>query len=449
MLFFRRRLVFWLIKEYIKKWGKTLVLFFIFGLIGFFILRQSFGFFIVKIPIWNEESIGIAGAYTLDNLPSVILNDLSYGLTELDEQGIVKPRIAKSWKVEDNGKKYVFTLRDDIFFNDGTKLTAETVKYNFSDARAQVINKHTISYSLNDQYSPFLVSVSRPLFKEGLTGIGEFEVNDIKLNGNFAESIILTAVSNPYRKKIYNFYPNFDSLKIAYVIGEVSKIIGVTELNFNSENFSEFPNTEVKKTVNYSQMVTVFYNTKDNFLSDRNVRSGLSFALPDEFAYGIRNRSLYPKTSWAYVEQSLYEKDIEQAEILTASLKTSSKPEEFTIKTLARYKDTAEIVSSSWKEIGIESKIEVVDKVPISFQVFVGDFFVPLDPDQYRLWHSAQETNITRYSNQRIDKLLEDGRKITGIDERKKIYSDLQKYLLADAPASFLYFPYENEIRRK
>ncbi|MEK7092766.1 MAG: peptide-binding protein, partial [Patescibacteria group bacterium] len=89
------------------------------------------------------------------------------------------------------------------------------------------------------------------------------------------------------------------------------------------------------------------------------------------------------------------------------------------------------------------------DSVPSDFQIFLGDFQLSKDPDQYSLWHSSQPQNISNYQNLRIDKLLEDGRKTTDIEKRRKIYEDFQKYLLADSPASFLFFPYEYDLIRK
>ena len=87
--------------------------------------------------------------------------------------------------------------------------------------------------------------------------------------------------------------------------------------------------------------------------------------------------------------------------------------------------------------------------VPVNYQIFLGYFNVPSDPDQYTLWHSDQPTNITNYKNLRIDQLLEDGRRTLDTQKRIKIYADFQKYLLDDQPASFLYFPYEYKIVRK
>jgi peptide/nickel transport system substrate-binding protein len=97
----------------------------------------------------------------------------------------------------------------------------------------------------------------------------------------------------------------------------------------------------------------------------------------------------------------------------------------------------------------VQTTIETTDSIPTTFQLFLGDFTVPKDPDQYVLWHSDQVDNITHYKSLRIDKLLEDGRKTVNVSDRQQIYNDFQKYLVDDAPAAFLYFPYEYTITRK
>ena len=124
-------------------------------------------------------------------------------------------------------------------------------------------------------------------------------------------------------------------------------------------------------------------------------------------------------------------------------------PKTLTIKTLRQYKTAADAIAKTWKGLGIDTKIEEVDTLPDTYQVFLGDFSIPKDPDQYTLWHSAQQNNITRYKNLRIDKLLEDGRKTSDINERKSLYDDFQKYLMDDAPAAFLYFPMQYDVKRK
>ncbi|HLD24400.1 MAG TPA: hypothetical protein VJB96_00640, partial [Patescibacteria group bacterium] len=74
---------------------------------------------------------------------------------------------------------------------------------------------------------------------------------------------------------------------------------------------------------------------------------------------------------------------------------------------------------------------------------------VPSDPDQYPFWHSTQsQTNVTGYSNVKIDKLLEDGRSELDQEKRKLIYADFQRRLVEDAPAIFLYYAKLYSIKR-
>ena len=48
-------------------------------------------------------------------------------LTAVDPSLAVRPALAESWTVEDDGTRVVFTLRDDLTFSDGTSLTADDV----------------------------------------------------------------------------------------------------------------------------------------------------------------------------------------------------------------------------------------------------------------------------------------------------------------------------------
>ena len=45
-------------------------------------------------------------------------NQLFNGLVQLDQNLNVKPCIAKNWSVDNEGTKYTFQLRNDVFFHD-------------------------------------------------------------------------------------------------------------------------------------------------------------------------------------------------------------------------------------------------------------------------------------------------------------------------------------------
>ncbi|MBC7347705.1 MAG: ABC transporter substrate-binding protein, partial [Clostridia bacterium] len=66
-------------------------------------------------------------------------------LVRLDEDLNLVPGLAESWEAQDNGKVWVFHLRKGVKFHDGTPLTAEAVKYSYSD-RAYVIQAKTLQF---------------------------------------------------------------------------------------------------------------------------------------------------------------------------------------------------------------------------------------------------------------------------------------------------------------
>lgn len=357
------------------------------------------------------------------------------------------------WRVLDNGKRYEFALRENVKFTDGKKLDSSQVNYNFSDATISRPSEYRIVFTLKDSYSPFLLSVSRPLFRSGFVGTGEYIVKKVELSGDFVKYMSLYKKNNSLQTISYQFYPSQDALKLAFLLGEVDTAKGLADTNYESNEIARFPNVRAEKTTNYSRLVALFYNTKDTTLSDEKIRNALTYALPDSFSRGERNGTPFSPKSWAYTDGTtvaLKKQDLERAEELLGSSSASNSANLVVqIKVFKKYKTTAQEVAKEWKKININATIEEVSAIPSQFQVFLGDFPLEKDPDQYFLWHSSSAQNITNYADLRIDKLLEDGRKTTDLTTRKKIYEDFQKYLLAESPASFLFFPHEYDLIRK
>ncbi len=452
MIFFKRkRLIVWLIKAYLKKHGKTILLFFVAGLLAFSLLLLTKDFFVGKLPFIHRQTVGMTGSYDISSLPADVLLNVSKGLTSVDERGNISPSLAGSWKIEDSGKKYTFNIKKGIIFSDGEEFTSKNVNYGFADVNVERPDDYTIVFKLKDSYSPFLVTVSRPIFKKGFVGVGDYKIKDIKLNGSFVESLVLSSSKDSNKSISYQFYPTQESLKTAFVLGEVSQVSGLSDVSFKDTTLESFKSVKVKKDINSTKLVALFYNTQDGTLSDNRVRKALTYALPNSFPLGIRNTSPFPPTSWAKSESQVVEisQDYNHSRLLLSESAASGAAKlNFEIKTLPQYEASAKIIADSWKVLKINTKITVVDSIPTTFQIFLGDFNLSADPDEYPLWHSGQSSNITRYKNLRIDKLLEDGRKEINIGERKKIYSSFEKYILDDSPASFLYLPYNFSVTR-
>ncbi len=445
----RKRLLFWLIKAYFKKWRSTIALSFVLGLAAFFILRFVSVYFVKKIPFINKQTVGVVGVYTPETLPEEIQRKLSRGLTYISDDGTPKPDVAESWEIKDSGKTYVFKLKKNIFFSDKKQAHSSNISYNFQDVKTEKPDKYTIIFKLKSPYSPFLVTVSRPFLRGNFIGVGDYKLKKINVNGSFVESIDLSRVKDEYSILSYQMYPTEQALKTAFVLGEITKASGLYDTSFRNTSFEKFKNVKIEKITDKKELVTIFYNNQDSVLSDKKIRQALSNAIQDNFVQGSRNYEPFPGTLWASQEiVNFDQQDIEHARSLLekADSATSGAKLKFTIKTLPKYEKTAVIIQKNWKAIGVESDIKVADSLPSSFQIFLGDFKLPQDPDQYTLWHSEQSNNITRYKNLRIDKLLEDGRQITDYSKRQKIYADFEKYLLDDAPATFLYLPYKYNI---
>lgn len=450
MIVIKRRLIFWLIKAYIKRWGRAILVAFLLGLVIFFLVRPLLFIAISKITTDTKETIGVVGSYTLDSLPPDIFHLVSRGLTKVGDDGAVKPDLASSWNIKDGGKTYIITLQHGLYFSDGTSVIAKHISLAFSDVTEEKPDDYHIIFHLKQPYAPFLVTLSRPVFASGFVGIGNYKIGHIIFNGSFIQSLTLIPSSNgPTR--IYQFYPTQDALKIAFALGEISTAQDLTDISFQYASFANFPNVSVDKHISYNQLVTLFYNTQDSNLSDKKLRDALSYAIPNTFSQGERAYGPFSPLSWAYQVTNQHNFDATHAKLLLdASYGDGSKLPTLTISTLSRYQAIARIMQSSWQALGIQTKIDVVEGVPQNFQVYLGDFTLPKDPDQYTLWHSYQTNNISNFNkNPRIDKLLEDGRKTNDKSERQKIYADFQKYLADEEPATFLYFPYLYTISRK
>ena len=67
------------------------------------------------------------------------------GLVSYDENYAPQPDLAVSWEIEDEGRLYRFTLRDDVVWHDGTPFTSADVKYTFENVLTEFHSRTTAS----------------------------------------------------------------------------------------------------------------------------------------------------------------------------------------------------------------------------------------------------------------------------------------------------------------
>lgn len=416
---------------------------FLIGILSFFLLPAILSFLPKR---QKTESIGLVGRYTLENIPESIQKLISLGLTQIKEDGTVSPGLAREWSINDNGKTYTFVLDENRSWHDGSEVKAKDINYNFKDVAIEILDAKTIKFSLSEPFSPFPVTVSRPVFKKGFIGAGQYKVKKITRNGEFVQTIFLQSLNKKKSNLHYRFYPTEAAAKTALKLGEVESLENMIDFS----GFENWKNIEIKQQVKYDRYLAIFFDTTKPNLAEKNLRQALAYSLPKG---ENQERVLGPisPSSWAYNgDVKPYDYDLENAKNLLEKVVEKNQKISVRLATSPSLLFEAEKIRSAWEALGVEAEIEPMSSSIADFQALLAIQQIPSDPDQYSLWHSSQEVaNITHLNNPRIDQLLEEGRKTQDIEKRKKIYFDFQRFLVEEVPAIFLYHPVTYEIRRK
>jgi peptide/nickel transport system substrate-binding protein len=122
--------------------------------------RDSITLGMVLEPPHLDPTAGAAAA-----IREVTYANIFEGLTRIDRSGQVRPALARSWEISDDGLTYTFELHENVRFHDGSPLTARDVVFSFDRAMApdsvnaqkqlfepiadmEVVDDHTIAITL-------------------------------------------------------------------------------------------------------------------------------------------------------------------------------------------------------------------------------------------------------------------------------------------------------------
>ncbi len=116
-------------------------------------------------------------AFAKDQASIWACSQLFNGLVQLNDSLLVKPSIAKSWQVDDNGSRYTFTLRDDVFFHEN-KL--------FTNINQRRVSAYDFEYSFVRLIDPKLASP------------GAWVMSNVKTFKAINDSIFLMELHKPF-----------------------------------------------------------------------------------------------------------------------------------------------------------------------------------------------------------------------------------------------------------
>lgn len=445
------RYYYWIIQAFVTKHLRLILLSFFVSIVGIISLI-SFSPYLISLTSTKRDVIGIVGNHGQDTLPDTVLSQVSNGLVFINEKGETIPVIASRWEQSKDGKIYKYFLKKNLFWNDNKPFTAQGINYKFKDVEVKVKNDYEVEFHLKKPLPIFPTYLTAPIIRYPFVGVaGLYKVDRYKMLYGNVKELYLSPNKPGLSLMVYKFYDNETKMVDAYKLGEINQM-SVTKKSV-ADIFKTWKNTSIEKSIDYSRLLTLFFNMKSDALKQKDVRKAVVNAIErDDFKEeGIEAFGPIPPISWAYNPN--LKKTVHDPERAQKVLKKSEASESASLQlyTYYDYLDKAESIKKSLDEVGLGVKINTVTfNQPEKFDMLLAFWKVPLDPDQYYFWHSTQKQgNIINYNNIKIDKLLEDGRTTTSVDERKQIYFDFQRNLIDDLPAFFIYYPYTYTVRRK
>ena len=115
--------------------------------------------------------------------------------------------------------------------------------------------------------------------------------------------------------------------------------------------------------------------------------------------------------------------------------------------------EAASILKNQWLKIGVNVDIQIVSALelqqnylePRVYDALIYGNILNQNPDPFQFWHSSQKFhpgfNLALYENAAVDKVLEEFRQIFDSQIQAVDLKKFQSFILADAPAVFLFNP--------
>lgn len=405
----------------------------------------------------------------------------------------LKPSLAKSWEhIDDN--TWEFVLRDDVRFHDGTKMTAQEVKFSLERAlkRNSRVNSMLKIASINviDDYT---IRIETSQLNPILPGILHYPDTSIIKNtsvdktGKFVKPIgtgpykfesfneqtgVLTVLKNEYwwggdvglDKMILKGMPNPNTRAMAIENGELDLTVDVPYSETTRIDKLERINVEKYQT---PRVYKIDINLDHQPLDDIRVRQAISYAINrhdivQHVLYNVGETAIgpfLPSMVWTNKSLKPYEQDIEIANQLLdeAGLMDTNddgirekdgKPLKLSLITYAArpgLPPMAEAIAAQLKQVGISLQAQVLDMGAIddmrkkgNWDLYLAAYNIAMVPDpEYVLtnWYTtAGPDNGPGYSNANVDSLIEEARTITDLSERYKKFNEVESIVHKEQP---------------
>lgn len=418
---------------------------------------------------------------TVTAATSIVHHNVLEGLVKVDDTGALLPALARSWDVSPEALTYVFHLRDDVLFHDGTPFTAADVKAKFERAlqpdsghtnahyyshiaSIETPDDYTVVFHMHDPDAEFLYNLARPdsvIFPDGggpamgaaPIGTGPFRLKQWVRGSHIRlerfEDYYVPAL--PYLDEVtFRFITDPNAQVAALLAGDVDAVAAAAtaEQALRVQRTAGFKVIEATTT----NTVVLAINNSRSPLDDVRVRRALSYAvdreevmLGAEFGFGAPIGSHMSPAEPYYADLTeLYPHDPNQARQLLAEAGygdglrlTLSLPHQYAYAVRA-----GELIADQLSRVGVRIDIELVE-----WATWVSRIFGEADYDLTVIGH-AEPMDIGiygnpdyyfRYDGPEVRALLEEVRRTGDEERRAALYGDIQRKLADDAANVWLY----------
>jgi peptide/nickel transport system substrate-binding protein len=441
--------------------------------------------------LWDIPSID-----TTNDDGHVALNDkalVTETLVGANSDLSLKPVLALSWNQVDD-KKWEIKLRDDVLFHDGSKMTADEVKFSLERAAKldpktasllklesiEVIDPTTIHLYTSEPSSILPAALHFPstaiISPKSLNDKGEF-VSPIGTGPFMVESFdpqthVLTVIKN---NKWWGGEVKLDKIVLKPITDPNTRALALEngELDFTidipyseADKINEMDGFNVEKH-SIPRIYRMDLNLKHAPLDDVKVRKALSYAIDRDsivkfVLFNVGEKAVgpfMPSFLWANKSLIAYDYDVQKAKELLAGsgwkdtnadgiVDRNGKNLEISLLTYPNrpgLPPMAEAIAGQLKEVGIKVNAEVMENGAISDRRKSGDWDLSLsamstamvaDPSYY-LSFSYQTNgsyNNAGYSNTRVDELIKEASETGNQEERLSKMNELQGIIHDEVP---------------
>ena len=422
-------------------------------------------------PPHMDPTAGSASA-----IDEIVYNNIFEGLLYINEEGVAKPLLAKSWKISADAKTYTFTLQNGVVFHNGEYFNSGSVVFNFTRLSAKdstnpraslyknitavkALEKNVVQVTLSRPDANFLynialpdaVMVGRSSYKNNKTnpiGTGPFVFKTSK-KGYFVKLI-----RNPkyygemakVRNIEFKFYADTGASTAALLSG------GVDAFPMYGDTLN-LPVLKAQKSLSVVVGTTegeilLVLNNEHPMLKDIRVRRALNHAIDKDAVMmvvlqgmGEKIGSHFPPHHPAYVDLSnAYPYDVKKSRALLK--KAGAENLELELSVPPSYEVLAEILSAQLRSVGIRVTIKKMDWATWLNKVFRNkqyDISVVshVESRDYDIYGNSGY--YFGYKNKKIRQLLEDVYTAKTQADTYGALRNIQKKLSYDAVNVWLY----------